>query len=177
MAHLEYLHGQDSDSMEYVNRLLTINPWNPLANGILGTKQATKGEHEKALAALRVATQDGQNPLFLNNLAWVLNAMERHEEALEAVNAALKLFPNLGGAWDTKGLILIGLDRVPEAQEAMDKAVEMSPNSAAILLHRAELADRLGDEVTRDQLMAKVTEQAGSLSEEDASVYESLIEP
>jgi tetratricopeptide (TPR) repeat protein len=176
MARLEYFGGDEVESKKYVQRLLTINPWNPVANGILGTMQASRGEHEKAISALRVATHNQHNPLFLNNLAWVLHATGQNEEALEIANLALKQFPDLGGTWDTKGQILLAMDRLPEAKEAMDRAAELAPQHSLVTLHQAELADRLGNEDERDWLLNIAGERRDEFREEETALYEALME-
>jgi tetratricopeptide (TPR) repeat protein len=50
---------------------------------------------------------------------------EATEEALQAVETAINLNPNNANFWNSKGRILEGLHRFPEALDAFDKALSI----------------------------------------------------
>lgn len=78
-----------------------------------------------------------------NNLAYCLaKQMQKYDEALVYANAATKLNPQSGDAWDTMGYIYLQLGKLTEADTALDKAagVVRTPNTTiAVFLHYGEL--------------------------------------
>ena len=56
------------------------------------------------------------------NLGLALYEQGKYEEALERLEEALTLNPDLGEAWQNKGLVLEKLDRQKEAEEAFQRA-------------------------------------------------------
>ena len=68
-----------------------------------------------------------------NSNAWHRKGVEfgksgRYEEALQAIDKALKLNPDVFTVWYNKGVALDNLGRYEEALQAYDKAIELSPN-------------------------------------------------
>lgn len=59
--------------------------------------------------------------------------LERYEEALEIVDAALELKPENPVEWSNRGFVLSALGRNEKALEAFEKALAFDPNSPKIL--------------------------------------------
>src|SRR5665648_762776 len=60
-----------------------------------------------------------------------LSTLERHDEAIECFNNALKFNPRDGVAYGNKGLSLSALGRHGEAIKCFDKAIEINPQNGA----------------------------------------------
>ena len=64
---------------------------------------------------------------YWNNKAVSFHALERHEEALQCYEKALRLDPRDGDLWQNKGAALISLRRLEEAIESLAQAAALSP--------------------------------------------------
>lgn len=70
--------------------------------------------------------------------------LERYEEALEIVDAALELKPESPTGWSNRGFVLSALDRNEEALEAFEKALALDPKSPKILTSKGIVYFRMG---------------------------------
>ena len=61
---------------------------------------------------------------------WALSRLERHDEALEAVNQAIALKPEEASYHNNKGISLAELNRHDEALEAYNQAIALEPKKA-----------------------------------------------
>lgn len=74
----------------------------------------------------------------------VLFKLERYEEALEIVDAALELKPESPVEWSNRGFVLSALNRNEEALEAFDRALALDPESPKILTSMGIVYFRMG---------------------------------
>lgn len=72
-----------------------------------------------------------ENAYALGMLAVSLNNQNRHQEALEAVNAAVHLAPDNFVGHNYRALVLMNLGRLPESNEAIQEAMRLAPEVAA----------------------------------------------
>ena len=105
-----------------------------LANQLLEqANNSLKSEnYEEALEAYTeaLAIDPGKaTEVNLNNLAAILGTLNRHEEALEKIEIALKYNSDSPGAWYNRALSLHSLDRYEEALESYDKALSIDTKS------------------------------------------------
>jgi tetratricopeptide (TPR) repeat protein len=86
---------------------------------------------DEALAdsdALLAANAAGGGDWF--NHGYLLESLERWEEALAAFGRATEIDPKLDRAWYGKGLVLVRLQRTEEAVAALKRNTELQPMSA-----------------------------------------------
>ncbi|HEX6738199.1 MAG TPA: tetratricopeptide repeat protein, partial [Vicinamibacteria bacterium] len=75
-----------------------------------------------------------------NSLAYALaESGTKAAEALELIDKALKRQPKNGAFLDTRGWALYKLKRLPQAEEALRKAVEAAPGEVEILDHLGDV--------------------------------------
>lgn len=98
------------------------------------------GRPDAAIQRIRLALKDRPNdPLLLNNLAWLLAAHAgQASEALAVVHRAFLAGGPTANLLDTKGFILVRLGRTEEGIRSLEGAALTSPNVGAIYVHLAE---------------------------------------
>ena len=93
-------------------------------------------------AAIRGNSQDGRACYYLGNL---LYDRRRHEEAIHLWARSVKLEPALAVAWRNLGIGYFNVLKKPEkARVAYQRAFQVEPTSARLLLERDQLWKRLG---------------------------------
>ncbi len=104
----------------------------------LGIINQQRGDDAQALAAYEKALEHGgQDPVILNNLAWLY--LERDgARAVELATQAYELAPNRPEIVDTYGWALYRNGRESKGLAVMQQALIMVPHSAEIALHVAE---------------------------------------
>jgi predicted Zn-dependent protease len=114
-----------------------------------------RGQAEKAVELLeKAAALEPENVVVLNNLATMLGEQPgRAPDALEHIDRAIKLSNYAPGLLDTKGTILIHLDRAAEAVAVLDQAVAGNVQDPRYLLHLAVACDKLGDAVKAKEML------------------------
>ena len=84
--------------------------------------------------ALRYAEEvaDGQSddPRILIHMAGILAGGGKGDRALSVLDRAIELAPESGDAYFSKGLLLLNLKRLPEAEQAMREGIARSPENA-----------------------------------------------
>ena len=88
------------------------------------------GQHQQAVGACWEALhQNPQNDDAYVNLSWALNALERHQEALDASDEAIKLNES-APAYTNRGWALQALKHYSQALRAHEKALALDSNFA-----------------------------------------------
>jgi len=93
---------------------------------LLGTSAAAQGDMESAERHLkRALALSPQSAKILNNLAWILSHQPEpdYEHALQFVNQALSIAPEFAEARETRGQILVVLQRWSEALTDLEFAL------------------------------------------------------
>ncbi len=94
-------------------------------------------------AILRI---DPNNPLIINNLAYVLAGQGRKlKRAKELALKAVALEPANAGYLDTLGWVLFKMGKYEEAREVLEKAVGLNSGEAEIADHLGSVYDKLGN--------------------------------
>ena len=107
--------------------------------GALATLTAAKAHAEAAASAPMQA-------IVASDMARVLVTLDRPEEALAELELSTQLVPEAPGTWLLKATLLRRLDRLDEAQVAIEKASELAPLSAPIGLEAGVIAVLSGRE-------------------------------
>jgi tetratricopeptide (TPR) repeat protein len=144
LLRLDLAEARRDQAEVHVERLLNVDPKNALGNYVLGGLQMLREEYALAETSFRVSLEGERTADVLNELAWVLQRRGAYEEALPMAREAVKMNPRHGAAWDTLGVILLGLDRLDEAEEALRTSVENRPSSLNTSLHMAQLYEKKG---------------------------------
>jgi tetratricopeptide (TPR) repeat protein len=101
--------------------------------------QADQPDH--ALQWLARAIRRDAQPEYLSSLGTVLQQQQRHDEALQAFDAAVKLKPDDAELWRQIGNALAELKRLPDAVLSLQHALKLDPRNASaankcgVLLH------------------------------------------
>lgn len=99
------------------------------------------GDHEEALAAMRIALRARPgDPLYHNTSGSLLAAAGRYDEAAAAFGEATRLQPGLAAAWYNLGVLMVRCMRNDEAVAPLQRALELDPSN---LDARNQLADLL----------------------------------
>jgi len=119
-----------------------------------------KKEWDKSAEAYTKALAlDAENPLVLNNFAYMLSVQNaRLDEALQMVDAALKISPKNPSYRDTKGWILHRLGKHAEALIEVEAAMKDDAENAELYEHLGYILKALGRDVEAKQAWAKAAE-------------------
>ena len=123
--------------------LLARNPDHYLQFQLAGTARYQEGDLAGAEAAFRNGLLRRRDPILLNNLASVV--LERggdRSEALDLMNEALRRQPGHGGLLQTRGEVLLALERPDEAIRDFQAGLKQQPRDYGLwlLLARGYLA-------------------------------------
>jgi cellulose synthase operon protein C len=105
------------------------------------------GQRDLAEAESRyraVLKMQPDNPLALNNVAWLM-ASQKRPGALPMAQRAAELLPNSPAVLDTLALALAEDNQMPKALETMRKAVALQPENHGLRLNLAQMHLRAGD--------------------------------
>jgi predicted Zn-dependent protease len=105
--------------------------------------------------------------MVMNDLAWTLQEKGELDEAEALVRAALKANEKVGTVWDTLGMILLKRGRLPEAGEAIQKALSLSPDNPVVQLHLAQWYEKKGDVKKSSELAGNLLAHPIGLSQAD----------
>lgn len=104
--------------------------------------------YEQALAAfeqlLRLRLDPNVAASVYASKAVALIRLKRHQEALEACEQALRLYPNFAEAYNNKSTALINLQRYEEALTACEQALRLKPNLAEARTNKSYVLKLLG---------------------------------
>lgn len=125
-------------SESVARQLLAIPGVEPLAaKARLAEVLQIQGKNKEAIALYQELTKlDGRNPVFLNNLAFLLAEEKQNlDQARALVNTALKQAPGNPQVLDTLALIEIQSGRPTEALSQLTKLSKALPGDAGIHYH------------------------------------------
>jgi predicted O-linked N-acetylglucosamine transferase (SPINDLY family) len=135
---------------------------------MLGVVHIQLGEFEKALEQITRALTIRQETHAHSNLAYALNALKRHDDALRQCDAALALKPDYIEALMNRGVALASLERFDEALVAFERVLALDPRSPEALSNRgfalASLNRHAEALASCDQALALAPRSAQSLN-------------
>ncbi len=101
---------------------------------LLAVFNECQGRYAEAIVFYRQALQKKPgNVMALNNLAWLLALHEKSSEALDFINSALAIEGPIPNLLDTRGVILLTLNKPKEALGDLENAANMSPTASTLL--------------------------------------------
>ncbi len=127
---IHFINAEFQEAQIYFERCLKVNPGFTEARNYLGSVYQEMGYLDKAEAEFSKAISDesyASRELPLYNLARLYLFKEKDEEALELVEAALKLNDRMVMAINLKGVLLERLGRLNDAILSYEKALGINP--------------------------------------------------
>jgi tetratricopeptide (TPR) repeat protein len=145
LASIYIQSGQEDRALPLLEDAITQNTGRPEAYAILGEVLYLQGDLEGSARHLaRALETGGDNPVVLNNLAWVEMGRGHMERALDLTDRAVRLDPApIYPYLDTRSRILEALSRYEEALADAKTALRQVPD------HDTAMRDRL-EKLVRD---------------------------
>lgn len=146
---------------------------------LAGNAALASGDAAGALDLLTLAEGDARTAaasplaaLAATDKARALVALGRAEDALTALNAATTLAPERSESWLLKATLLRRLDRLSDAQIAIERAAALTPGDAAIGLEAGVIAVLAGrDDAARQSWQSVIELFPGSPAAATAKEY------
>ncbi len=146
------LIGRDEDTDQFAESMLqdalTDGTAPAVVHFLLGTRAAARGDAKVAEMHLRQALSLNPNtPFVLNNLAWVLATRDDPDlnKALELVNQAVDLEPFRPNFRETRGQILLKLERWQDAITDLEVALRKMKDKPELHSGLALAYERMGN--------------------------------
>ena len=128
--------GRFDDAILSFNNALSIDPNYGEALFSIGNVYYLMDDYRRAIKFYNKTEAVGYQPVDMYLvMAEIFSNAEDMEQALRCVNRALKVEPLRGDIWRQKVLLLIGLERLDAAQEAIDEFLELLPDALLSLIH------------------------------------------
>ncbi len=159
-----------------VERLLNVDPRNALANYLLGVDHFYKQEYALAEAAYRASLATERSTEALNDLAYVMYVQGNMNEAETLVRESLKLNDRNSSAWDTLGAVLIELNKLEDAEVALQRSLSLRPNVANVQLNLALLYEKSGRTDQAIKVANDINARLNELSPQDQARLKRLLD-
>ncbi len=102
-------------------------------------------EHKKSIEQYEIIlAQNAENPIALNNIAWLYSQVGEDEKALKAADQAYNLFPNEASFIDTYAWILVQQGDNDRGLELLKKAISKDPKMMEVRYHLAVALNNSG---------------------------------
>jgi tetratricopeptide (TPR) repeat protein len=157
-----------------LERWIESHPDETAAHLALAEELQTQGRGAQALAEYqRVLAADKDQPIALNNAAWLLYEAG-DPGALELAQRAYRLAPKNASVLDTLGWILVETKREQEGLEYLRQADTLAPEVPEIRYHVAQTQARLGRNAEARSTLEKLLAADGTFA--DRAQAEALLE-
>lgn len=95
---------------------------------MMGLIKLSKGQPGEALRLMSTAMHTRTTPQVLLNYGLVLNALNRHQEAIDSFDQAIKLKSKYAEAHNNRGAALVALGQDEAASESFRRAIAIKPD-------------------------------------------------
>ena len=127
-AHTAHQEGKLREAESGYRSVLRIRPDDPDALHFLGMLHFQRGERDEAIKLVRRSlTSLGTNPHAWNNLANMLLACDRSQEAADAYEKATQYGPQMAEAWCNRAVCLRRVRQYDLAIDCFLKTIELKP--------------------------------------------------
>ncbi|MDD4871605.1 MAG: DUF2723 domain-containing protein [Kiritimatiellae bacterium] len=174
LVRLDVAESRKKEAEVHVKRLLKLDPNNALGNYIRGSLQFHDREYSLAEDSYRKSLERRKSPETMNDLAWVLNVMGEYDEAEKMARGSIELNDKNYAAWDTLGVILMKINKLDEAEKAIEHGMSMAPDMMSLVVHMAQLQVLRGNKEKAINLIATISGKQGNLPEDSYREFENL---
>lgn len=145
LAQQNWAMGHKQASQKILETWVAKHPGDVSANLELADLHLAEGEEKKAGERYKevLAVQEN-NPLALNNLAWLLRDSDP-KMALVYAEKAVELSANSAAALDTLAVVLLNNNQKERAQRTIERALDKNDTNASIKYHSAMINVAIGD--------------------------------
>jgi tetratricopeptide (TPR) repeat protein len=142
-----------SESIPYFQRYCELKPRDPRGRLALGTAYFDSYEVDKAEKVLATVVSDPQTAAGARYyLGRIANRKGDYAEAIRQLQMALKAYPQYADAYAELGLVHLKRKEYPQAEEALERALKISPDSYLANLNLMVLYQRTGSPKAADQV-------------------------
>jgi len=131
--------GDTTRQQLFLDRLLKAYPRDPESLAAMGFFHYTQDRTDRALKYFNQSIQEKDNADAREGLARLSLDSQKWDDALETLDAAIALDPRRDSLFALKSRAHGGLQKFLEAEEDLNKAVELAPDNLWNLLDRARL--------------------------------------
>ncbi len=163
--------GRPDPAKQIYDAVLVREPRNPKAHHLLGIWYLNSGKPADSLACLKAARDiQPDNGKLTADLAQTYLALKDYNAAMAWARLATEQYPGLSEGWCHLGHAMMCLSDLPGASAAMERALELAPESRGALIGSAAVLA----EQQRFQESEVLWRKAGSLYPYDESILEGL---
>jgi len=140
-----YYAEQYQDAKDIYDRILELNPNNPMLLHNRGISYGQLGKYDEALADFNHALELRPDaPGTLINRGNAYTELARYDEALADLNRSLELDPDNPAAFNNRGNAYFRLKRYDEALADFNRSLELRPDDADTIHNRGTVYIKLG---------------------------------
>lgn len=162
--------GQTQEAQAWAHQWTKAYPGDMGFPSYLAEKALSDKRYEEAEKIYReLVAKSADNPILLNNLAWVAGQL-KHSDALELAQRAAQLAPENPAVLDTLGMLLVEQGMGAQGIEHLKKAVKLAPREVGLRINlaRAHIA------LSQPQDARKELEAALQLAPEGSRVRDEI---
>ncbi|MEN3950866.1 XrtA/PEP-CTERM system TPR-repeat protein PrsT [Iodidimonas sp. SYSU 1G8] len=159
---------RQADGFKVLEDWLSRTPGDQQIRRILASAYLTADDPQKSiLHHQKLKEQDGNNPMVLNNLAWLYQTV-RDPRALPEAKRAYELAPNAAVVKDTYGWVLIEQGSVDQGAALLEEASALAPDEPEIQYHLALARVKQGRKDEACGLLGTVMQSGTDFAQRDA---------
>jgi tetratricopeptide (TPR) repeat protein len=141
-----------SESIPYFQKYCELKPHDPRGRLALGAAYFNSYESENAEKVLETVSNHPQTAAGAHYyLGRIANRKGDYAEAIRHLQIALRAYPDYADAYAELGLVHLKQKEHPQAEEALQKALELNPDSYTANLNLMILYQRIGSPRADDQ--------------------------
>lgn len=126
------------DAIDAVSAFVEVNPTEARGVELLAELYINTNHQQAVSFYQKLLVLEPENHVAMNNMAWLLHVNGKNTEAISYSEQALQFQPVNPEYLDTYGMILLRLERVDDAINALLQSIRAKPDSILIRMHLAE---------------------------------------
>ena len=153
--------GETDLARQYLEQILLADKEHAAGNFSFGNLLQGQGDDEGAARHFAIAYEATNDPACGNNLANVLDRLDRVSEAIDLLQGLLQNRPDYMLAWNTLGGLLMREKRYTKAREALHKALEIDDGFHAARHGLARCLVQMRDLLGAQEQMQRLLHEVG----------------